>query len=218
MSADTAPAATAIEPIRVLVLDTNEQTILLGVLDELDLTPSEEVLHDKLAHGDTYLNEIDEITRLTLRKRRLETEVKRANTRIAELEPIIVEQWAERGSSGEKHDATGASLRRTETLWCKLAVDTDGLARDEANMVRAQAKAEAGAALESMSDFAGFVSLGFNMNTLSAHFREAYKEHIAAQKDLPEHERRPVDLAALMPDELRPYLVLDATPHVEVRA
>jgi hypothetical protein len=208
--------ATAIEPQRVMVLSEEEQDVLGHVLGRLADTRCE-TLRGRIFYGENYVNETDELVRVTLRKRRLEEEVRRCNRRIADLEPVIVEQLLELGVSGMKHDATGASLSTSRRVWAKLDVDTDGLDKATAEQMRADQKARAGAALSEVG-LGDLVRPDFNLNTLSAVFREQIKEYDEAQRDLPEHERRPKAVQDFLPEPLHGLLRLDATPHITVRA
>jgi hypothetical protein len=202
--------ATAIEPQRVMVLSEDEQRAILG---EMGYPAIAHPIAVRIADGETYANETDELVRVTLRKRRLEEEVRRANRRIAELEPVIVEQLTELGVSGMKHDATGATLRRTDKAWIVYVdkeLDTAG---------KAAVKAQAAAVMVDLGgDVAELVKPDYNGNTVSAYFREKYLALVAEQLDKPEHERRPVDPDSVLPESLRDYLRLDAVPHVQVRA
>jgi hypothetical protein len=206
---DLVNEATAIEPQRVLVLNEDEQVAILDAFD--GLLP--DIFAQRIAHGETYVNETDELVRVTLRKRRLEEEVRRCNRRIADLEPVIVEQLTEIGVSAMKHDATGATLRRRDKAWIKYVdenLDTAG---------KAAVKAQAAAVMQQIGgEVADLVKPDYNGNTVSAFFREQYLALVAEQLALPEHERRPVDPDALIPEPLREYLRLDAQPHIEVRA
>jgi len=206
---DLVNEATAIEPQRVLVLNEDEQVAILDAFD--GLLP--DIFAQRIAHGETYVNETDELVRVTLRKRRLEEEVRRCNRRIADLEPVIVEQLTEIGVSAMKHDATGATLRRRDKAWIKYVdenLDTAG---------KAAVKAQAAAVMQQIGgEVADLVKPDYNGNTVSAFFREQYLALVAEQLALPEHERRPVDPDQLIPEPLREYLRLDAQPHIEVRA
>jgi len=208
--------ASAIEPQRVMVLDEAEQSALLHALDyaaSLDDAAAYTRLFARIGAGETYVNETDELVRVTLRKRRLEEEVRRCNRRIADLEPVIVDQLTEIGVSAMKHDATGATLRRRDKAWIKYVdenLDTAG---------KAAVKAQAAAVMQQIGgEVADLVKPDYNGNTVSAFFREQYLAQVAEQLALPEHERRPVDPDQLIPEPLRPLLRLDAQPHIEVRA
>lgn len=228
----TAPAAeerpSAIEPARVMVLDEQEQWTALNVLafvidaaeenGNAGAHPLEERLLERIEHGDTYANPTDEYVRRTFRKRRLEAEIRKENARLAELDTQLVEEWAERGCSGEKHEATGASLSLSRRVYAKLDVDTSGLPSDAASSIRAQHKAEVGDVLSKLDEFAPLVRSDFNLQTLSAVFAEFIRNYDEDQRHLPDHERVPKAPADFLPDELHGLLVIDATPHVTVRA
>jgi hypothetical protein len=220
----TPPEPTAVEPSRVLVLNDDEQRILMHALTRLapereDLGDRHLVqrLHGRIAHGDEYVNPTDELARVTLRKRRLEGEVKRCNIRISRVEEQVLEDLQRDGHKSVGHAATGATLTVTRMLWAKLDVDTDDLTEDDAKAVRATAKAAAGDALieAGMGDY---VRSDFNLNSVSAHFRTLVKAYDDEQAELPEHERRPRAAESFLPEALHGHLVLDDNPTISVRA
>lgn len=221
--AATAPelaSASAIVPDRVMVLTEAEQRLIVHTLTtKVYEDPAAGPLVARVEHGDSYQSAVDEIVRVTLRKRRLEQEIRHCNKRIAALEPEIIEGWTQEGTTGAKHAATGATLRRDDKLWVKVDVDTDGLPKTEADALKAQVKAEAGGAM--MREDVGlghFVRPDWNGHSVSAYFRELYRWQIAEQADLPEHERTPIDTDGLLPEPLRGLLRIDTTPHIQVRA
>jgi hypothetical protein len=196
----------------VIVLSEAEQDVLGHVLGRLADTRCE-TLRGRIFYGENYVNETDELVRVTLRKRRLEEEVRRCNRRIADLEPVIVEQLLELGVSGMKHDGTGATLRRTDRAWIVYA-DKD---LDSAG--KAAVKAQAAAVMVDLGgEVSDLVRADYNGNTVSAYFREKYLALVADELAKPEHERRPVDPDSVLPEPLRDYLRLDAQPHIQVRA
>lgn len=213
---------TAIEPARVMVLTEAEQYELLDTLqvtDDIvcDLPPSLVTLRARLQYGDTYVNATDEFVRRTHRQRRLEAEILREKKRIAELEEMIVDDWMANVRSGDKHAPTGATLSLGRTVRAKLDVDTNGLSKEHADQVRAQCKAQVGAVLQQFDETADMVRPDFNMNTLSAYFREQIKTYDEEQRALPEHERRPRDPDSFLPEPLRGLLKIDAAPRITVR-
>lgn len=210
-------APTAIEPSRVLVLDDAEQRLLLDAMQASRIPGAAiEDLYFRLMHGEEYNNEVDELTRQTFRKRRLEAELRRINARIEVLTEIVVDSWAAEGISGLKHEATGASLSRDDTLWAKLDVDTSEMSSDEEKLARAAVKARAGQVLQDLG--LEFVKPDFNLNTLSAYFRELVKNAREAERAKPEHERRPIVPSDLLPDELRGLIRLNDKPSIKVNA
>lgn len=219
---------TALEPSRVLVLDETQQRTLIGVLDASTASvggesvvavgdPSLQLI-SVIAYGEEYNNEVDELARVTLRKRRLETEVRRCNQRIEQLNDAVADQLTEQGLSKVGHDATGTTLRLDTKAWVKLDVDTDGMGRDEADQVKASVKARAGEVMAADPELADFIRRDFNLNTLSAYFRERIKAAREAQQALPEHERRPVVANDFIPESLRGLLRIDEKPTIQVRA
>jgi hypothetical protein len=213
---------TALEPNRVMILGDEEQNALVYALDaygeDVEFAGAYKRLYKRLSWGDEYANPTDELVHKTFAKRRLEAEIRKLNTRIAELDEQLVEEWAQRGCGGEKHEATGATLRLTRRVYAKLDVDTDGLPKDQADSMRAEYKREVAITLAQFPEFAGIVREDFNLQSLSAIFSERIKEYDETQRALPEHERVPRDPQDFLPDELRGLVVIDATPHVQVRA
>jgi hypothetical protein len=226
-TASAGPAPTAIEPSRVLVLDDSEQRLLIETIETIfhafagdDSVPHASLrrLHDLIAYGEEYANPTDELVRTTLRKRRLEGEIRRCNAAIERTTEMVVEELADRGDSGGKHAATGASYRIDRKVWARIDVDVEGLPKDEADRRRAEAKAAAAAAMQANADLAVFVREDFNASTVSAYFREQIKAYDEEQRALPEHERAPRAAEDFLPDELRGLLKLDDTPTIQVRA
>ena len=206
------------------MLNDEEQRILLYALSHLEVERDGigdrhlvERLRHRVAHGDEYANPTDELARVTLRKRRLEGEVRRCNIAIERVEQLVCEDLLEQGHSKVGHAATGATLSLDRKLWAKLDVDTDDLAKDEAEAVRAAAKAAAGDALIE-AGLGDYVRSDFNLNSVSAYFREQIKAYDAEQLELPEHERVPRTADSFLPEALRGHLRLDDTPRISVRA
>lgn len=225
--ATVTPEPTAIEPSRVLVLNDQEQHLLIDALNQLKLRDAFDKgtglfdaagnLQDRIAYGDEYINETDELARVTLRKRRLEGEVRRCNNRIESLEPVIVEDWTMEGQTGIKHAGTGASLSLVRKVLAKLEVDTTGLDKDAEQAVRAEAKAVAAEALEK-AGLGHLIKPDFNFNTLSALFREEIRNYDEEQQQLPEHQRVPRPADSFLPEALRGLIRIDDTPHIQVRS
>lgn len=218
------PLPTAVEPSRVLVLTDDEQLILLHATtvfarEREDLGDAHLVrrFHDRVAYGDEYINEVDELTRTTLRKRRLEAEIRRCNLRIEKLDSDVVDEFVTNGDTGRKHAGTGASLSLVRNVWAKLDIDTAGMSKDEEQQARADAKAAAAEALEH-AGLGALVRPDFNLQTLSAVFREQIKAYDELQRDLPEHKRAPRTADSFLPEPLRGHLRIDDTPHIQVRA
>lgn len=231
------PEPAAIEPSRVLELREDQQRFLLSVLVTAgqsdgaylaaagdDAAPEERAgfkairgLHSLIAYGEEYINEEDEHVRTTLRKRRLEAEVRRCNIRIAQLDEQLADEWAAAGRTKSGHAATGASLSLNSMIWAKLDVDTDGLTEDEARSVKAAVKGRAGEVLIDIG-MDELVKPDFNLATLSAVIREEVKAYRKAQLELPEHERVPRTAQSFLPEALQGLIRIDDTPHIQVRA
>jgi hypothetical protein len=209
---------TAIEPSRVLVLNEDEQRELLQALPLVDDHPSSGPgrLWERLAYSDEYANPTDELARVTLRKRRLEAEVRRCNITIARVEEQVCEELMAAGHRKVTHAATGATLALDSKVWAKLDVDTSDMSKEEADAVRADRKAAAGDMLIEVG-LGDYVRNDFNMNSISAYFRQQIKDYNAEQAELPEHQRQPRTAQSFLPAELDGYLIIDDTPHITVR-
>lgn len=209
-----APSATpAIEPQRVIVLNDDEQHQLVTGQERIG-TAQAFALAERVTHGDRYLNATDEFARLSLRKRRLEEEVRRTTARLDAIEPLLIEQWLTDGQTGTTHAATGVKLRLDRRMFARVKVDTDGMDREVAICVRAEAKAKVAEVLLQIDELADLSRHDFNLNSLTGRFRPLMKEYDAAQRELPEHERTPLDVQTLLPDPLRDLIVLDTSPRV----
>lgn len=206
---------TAIEPQRVMVLDEDEQHLVTDGLDMLlNATGQPRVvlaLRNRLLLGDEFADEMDELARTTLRKRRLETEIKRCNMTIERLTEPVVERLNEIGAKSLTHEGSGTRIQRDDRVDLKYA--DENWDKDH----QAYARQMAGAVMENLGgEFAAFIHATYNANSVGAFFRERYKAALAEQLELPEHERRPVDPDSVIPDELREWLRLSVSPKVKV--
>jgi hypothetical protein len=208
---------TAIRPDRPVVLTEREQLKLAQAMHYLAMGDDLEArrLASRLLYGDSYDNPTDELIRTTLEKRALEQAVRRLNGRIADLDQQVVEELIERGDTAGKHAGTGASYRVGSKLYARLVVDVDGMPRDQAEALRAGVKGAAGHVLSEVG-LGDFVRPDFNLNTLSAYFREQIKEYRETQLALPEHERVPKAAHEFLPEELRGLIEIDDTPTITV--
>lgn len=210
--------ATAIRPDRVLILTEREQELLAQALHQLDDDPAATRLFNRLYYGDEYQNEVDELVRTTFRKRVLEQAVRQCNRRITELEEPVIDQLIEDGHRKVTHAATGGTAAIDSKLWAKLDVDIDDdTPKTVADEIKARAKAAAGDALIA-AGMGEYVRSDFNLNSVSAYFREQVKAYRAEQDLLPENERTPRPVEDFLPEPLRGHLVLDDTPTIRVTA
>jgi hypothetical protein len=208
---------TAIRPDRPVVLTEREQLKLAQAMHYLAMGDDLEArrLASRLLYGDSYDNPTDELIRTTLEKRALEQAVGRLNGRIAELNEVVVEELIERGDTGGKHAGTGASYRVGSRLYAKLRIPLEHVRREDVEPLRASTKAAVGQTLIEIG-LGDFVRPDFNLNTLSAYFREQIKEYRETQLALPEHERVPKAASEFLPEELRGLIELDDTPTITV--
>lgn len=204
------PYGHAIEPCRVMLLNEREQEAVVDTI--VGVSSAMLDLADRVATGETYLNPTDEYVRKTLAKRRLEAEIRKLTTRLADLEADLVEEWAQAGRNKDGHDATGATLYLDPTAWIKYR----GEPQDDNE--RAALKAQAGAIMQEDPDLADLVKPDYNSGTVSAYFREQYKTLLDAEREKPEHERQVIDPDSVIPEALRAVLRLDAKPRIKVRA
>lgn len=201
----------AVEPSRVLILDAREQAQILDALEANDYLGH--AVARRIAYGDEYADETDELARVTLRKRRLEAEIKRCNRAIDRLTEPVVDKLTDIGARSITHAATGTRIQRDDQVY--LAYADPGWSRDE----QAYARMRAGETMATLGgEWAAFITPTYNAQTIGAHLRERYKARIAAELDKPEHERQPVDPGSVIPDELREWLTLSVTPRVKVTA
>jgi hypothetical protein len=156
-----------------------------------------------------YANEADEYARLTLLDRRLKAERAALAKRLAALEETILEGMAEDGLSAIKHDATGKTIARDDKLWAKYRYMGEKPTDSERRL--------AGDVLIN-AGLDQYVVPGFNSNSVSAHFRETWKQIKADNDALPEHERRVLpDPNTLLPEAMQGVWTLDVTPKLIVR-
>lgn len=145
----------------IVELTDQEQAQLVIALEDHDARPNGEHadLMRKVTGTTEYLNPRDEYVRRTLRKRRLEAEIRAENKRLADLEQDILEDMAAEGEAAYKHAATGKTVVITQRVYAKPAEDRD----------------KAGAALQD-AGLGDLVQRTFNTNTVSAHFNQAVKD------------------------------------------
>ena len=207
------PEPTAIEPARVMVLTEDEQRELheLLLLDEGRYSPVITRLRDRIAFGDEYNDAPEEIARRTLRKRRLETEIKRENRRIDDLQEPVIEAIQAASATNRSLTLEFARIQRDDRV--DLIYANPNWRKDE----QAAAREAAGQIMQSLGPpFADFVQPAYNASSVGAFFRERYRNAVEAELDKPEHERQAVDPAAMLPEELRAYLTLHVKPKVKV--
>lgn len=216
MSTTTLPGTTTIVELRDDEIDTigrgfselkNNIAALVSVDDGTIIAACDTI--ERALAGPEYANEADEYARLTLRDRRLKAERSTIAKRLRELEEPILEQMAESGQSAFKHDGTGKTISRDDKLWAKYRYMGEKPS-DEERRLAGDVLINAG--------LDQYVVPGFNSNSVSAHFRETWKQIKAANDELPEHERKPLpDPNTLLPDTMKGVWELDVTPTLVVR-
>ncbi len=160
--------------------------------------------------GDAYADELDEMARITLRKRRLAAEIVKINRRIDELTEPCVDRLTEIGARSLRHDETGVLIMRDDTV--RLAHRDPEWGTEE----KAIAKDAAGQILSSQPDTEAFVQAGWNHRRVESYYRGLYAEAVEAELELPEAERRPVDPDSVIPEALRAFYRLNVAPRIKI--
>ncbi len=205
--------ATAIEPSRVLVLDNDEQHTLLIALERWEPGSIDaDRLQSRVSSGDEYTDEIDEMARITLRKRRLAAEIVRINKRIDALTEPTVDRLTEFGAKSMRHDGTGALVMRDDLV--RLAHRDSDWSKEE----KAAAKEAAGDVLAAQPETEDLVEQTWAHRRVEAYYRGLYQDALEAEQAKPEDERRPVEADSVIPEAMRAFYKLDVTPRITVRA
>ncbi len=206
--------ATAIEPSRVLVLDEDEQYNLVGLLDLPARSSPDDLLRslrNRIIVGETYTDEIDEMARITLRKRRLAAEIVRINKRIDALTEPTVDRLTEFGAKSMRHDGTGALVMRDDLV--RLAHRDSDWSKEE----KAAAKEAAGDVLAAQPETEDLVEQTWAHRRVEAYYRGLYQDALEAEQAKPEDERRPVEADSVIPEAMRAFYKLDVQPRITVR-
>lgn len=110
-----------------------------------------------------------EYAELSKEKRKIEADLERIKNRLAEIEPMLLDMWAEAGLN--KITVDGVSMFIHTQLWAGVA---DGATREDAvNGLKA-------------AGLGDFVTENYNSNSLSAYFREQAKNGDMEAIELPE--------------------------------
>ncbi len=206
----TRSARSAIEPSRVLMLDEDEQNAIIDALLGSSTVRLALPVALRVQQGDEYDDELDEMARITLTKRRLAAEIVRINRRIEALTEPVVDRLNEIGAKSLRHDATGALIQRDDTI--RLAHRDPEWGTEE----KAIARDAAGEVLAATPETEAFVQAGWNHRRVESFYRDRYRHQLDAMLELPESERRPVDPDSVIPAELRPFYRLVVAPRVKV--
>lgn len=205
-------ATSSTSTVELVALSDVEQNVIVNALRDRASTDSidsktAETLADRLQFGPEYVNELDEFVRLTIRKQLIEAAKRKTTGRLAELEAQILEDFATNGESGRRHAATGTLVSTARRIWARVAREGD-----EATDAERERAADALIA----ADLGDYVQRGFNVNSLSAYFRELAQAHDEAQRELPEDQRTPLDVDQLLPEQLRGAIELTDQPTLSV--
>ena len=118
---------------------------------------------------------LDQFVALKDRKTTIERQLRQVKEQIAPLEAALLDQFAQEGVSGKRHASSGKMVSIARRIWARAA-DGD--------------KVKAAAALQGVPELADYVEQSFNVNSLSAFFREAAQ----ADPDKPLEDLLPASL------------------------
>lgn len=139
---------------------------------------------------------LDEFVRLTHAKKDLEAQLRLIKDQLAPLEKTLLDEFSAEGVNGKRHAATGKLVSITRQIWARAAGGD---------------KAAAAEALKRCPDTAAFVEPSFNVNSLSAYFREKARDAEAAGQPV-------LDPAELLPAELHGAIDLTDDFKLSVRS
>lgn len=139
---------------------------------------------------------LDQFVDAKARKTRLERDLRLVKDELKPLEATLLELFTAEGVSGKRHAETGKLVSITRQIWARAA-DGD--------------KDAAAAALEEDPILASFVQKGFNVQSLSAYFREQAATHLEATGE-------PADLLQLLPTHLHGLIELTEDHTLSVRS
>lgn len=164
-------------------------------------------LRDRLLHGDEYVNPKDQYVRQTLLKRLHEQAAKKIGVGLEALQNAIIEEMVEEGAQNFKHAATGKTLYLSRKVWARIARE----GKDATD-------AEKAAAMEALREagLGDYVAENFNVNSLSAHFREEWDKRLQAERDKPEDERLPLTIEDILPEPLAGKIDLSDAPSLNL--
>jgi hypothetical protein len=145
---------------------------------------------------DTYID-------LTGRKKDLERDLNAVKAQLVPVAEQLKQEFSHRGVRSERHAATGKLVYLTRKIWAR--------ARSEGETVTSAERAAAAAAMAADPDLSAFVEPGFNVNSLSAYFRDLAKER--AETGAPV-----MNLSDLVPEHLRDVLALTEDYTLSVRS
>lgn len=144
---------------------------------------------------DTATSALDQFVELKDRKTQLERELRDVKEQLGPLEQQLLDEFAAEGVSGKRHAATGKLVSITRRIWAR-AHNGD--------------KPAACAALQA-AGLGDYVEPGFNVNSLSAYFRELASQRIDAGEPV-------TDLSSLLPPALVGAIDLTQDHQLSVRS
>lgn len=139
---------------------------------------------------------LDQFVERKARKAALERDLRLVKDELAPLEQQLLELFTQEGVSGKRHAASGKLVSITRQIWAR-AVGGD--------------KEAAADALANIDYLAAFVQRGFNVQSLSAHFREEARNYL-------ERVGEPVALEQLLPTQLHGLIELTQDFTLSVRS
>jgi hypothetical protein len=139
---------------------------------------------------------LDRFVTAKARKTDLERELRLIKDELSPLEEQLLELFTQEGVSGKRHAQSGKLVSITRQIWARAANGD---------------KDAAAAALENVPGLAAFVQKGFNVQSLSAHFRELARNHL-------EETGEPAPLDQLLPTPLHGLIELTEDHTLSVRS
>lgn len=190
---DAAPTADLPEKLPVNIAPpTLEQLLTQETILDTELRQVRDAI-GRLAEIDMSL--LDRFVRVKTTKSTLERDLRLVKLAIDPLQELLKEEFAEEGVSGKRHAATGKLVSITRQIWARAVDDNRDAAAQK---------------MRDLPDLAAFVSLGFNVQSLSAYFREQARDW------LDEHGQ-PADLEQLLPTQLHGLIELTEDHTLSVR-
>jgi hypothetical protein len=130
------------------------------------------------------------------RKKELERHLADCIVETERLQRILLDEFAAEGVSSKRDVHTGKLVYLSRQVWARAAVD----------------RAETAEALSRHDGaLAAFAKLDFNVQSLSAYFREELRNRA-------ENHDPVLDLSLLVPEDLRPYIALTDDHKLSVKA
>lgn len=139
---------------------------------------------------------LDRYVALAAEKSSLDGQLTAVKDELALVEQQLLDEFTREGVTSKRHAATGKLVHVTRRIWARANGD---------RTATAEAISRAGGEISS------FAHLDFNVNSLSAYFREQAREREATGDPV-------TDLATLVPAVLREHIALTEDHRLSVRS